>query len=252
MLQIYGMIETNEIPPHPKKELTMSEKPLIYIVEDDDGIRNMMIYALRASGFSAEGFPDGRAFWASLSTTRPDLVMLDIMLPGEDGMSLLARLRRDSRTSTLPVIMASAKGTEFDKVSGLDGGADDYLAKPFGMAEMVSRVRAVLRRIVPPTENSVLAQGALVLDPTSRIVTVSGAEVTLTLKEYELLRLFLENPGKVFSREQLLSAVWGMDFVGESRTVDVHIATLRDKIGVCGEMVETVRGVGYRMAKKTL
>ncbi len=230
----------------------MSDKPLVYIVEDDDGIRHMMIYALRASGFSAEGFADGATFFAALRATRPDLVMLDIMLPGEDGMRLLSRLRTDAQTAALPVIMASAKGTEFDKVSGLDGGADDYLAKPFGMAEMVSRVKAVLRRVTPPIDDPVLRQGMLMLDPVAHTVSVSDVEVTLTLKEYELLRLFLANPGQVFTREQLLSAVWGMDFVGESRTVDVHIATLRDKLGAGGEMIETVRGVGYRMAKKVL
>ncbi len=230
----------------------MADKPLVYIVEDDDGIRNMMIYALRASGFCAEGFPDGTAFWASLGGTRPDLVMLDIMLPGEDGMRLLARLRGDERTATLPVIMASAKGTEFDKVAGLDGGADDYLAKPFGMAEMVSRVRAVLRRMTPASEDGILRQGEVALDPGAHSVTVGEREITLTLKEYELLRLFLENPGQVFSRERLLSAVWGMEFVGESRTVDVHIATLRDKLLSGGELIETVRGVGYRMAKRAL
>ncbi len=230
----------------------MPEKSLIYIVEDDDGIRHMMIYALRASGFAAEGFPDGRTFLFALESTRPDLVMLDIMLPGEDGMSLLSRLRGEAQTASIPVIMASAKGTEFDKVAGLDRGADDYLAKPFGMAEMVSRVRAVLRRVSPKTENGILRQGDLVLDPLSHTVTVCGAEVSLTLKEYDILRLFLENPGQVFSREQLLSAVWGMDFVGESRTVDVHIATLRDKLGNLSDMVETVRGVGYRMTKKVL
>ena len=229
----------------------MATKPLIFCVEDDDGIRNMMIYTLRASGFEAEGYPDGEAFFEAVKKTVPSLVMLDIMLPGEDGVTILSRLRLGSATARLPVIMASARGTEFDKVMSLDIGADDYLVKPFGMMEMVSRVKAVLRRSAPKTETELLRAGALTLDPVAHTVTAGGEPVTLTLKEYELLRLFMENPGQVFSRDRLLSAVWGIDFVGESRTVDVHIATLRDKLGACGELVETVRGVGYRMAKVT-
>lgn len=229
----------------------MATKPLIFCVEDDDGIRNMMIYTLRASGFEAEGYPDGEAFFEAVKKTVPSLVMLDIMLPGEDGVTILSRLRSGSATARLPVIMASARGTEFDKVMSLDIGADDYLVKPFGMMEMVSRVKAVLRRSAPKTETELLRAGALTLDPVAHTVTAGGEPVTLTLKEYELLRLFMENPGQVFSRDRLLSAVWGIDFVGESRTVDVHIATLRDKLGACGELVETVRGVGYRMAKVT-
>ena len=229
----------------------MATKPLIFCVEDDDGIRNMMIYTLRASGFDAEGYPDGEAFFDAVRKNVPSLVMLDIMLPGEDGVTILSRLRSGSATARLPVIMASARGTEFDKVMSLDIGADDYLVKPFGMMEMVSRVKAVLRRSAPKTKGELLRAGALTLDPVAHAVTADGETVTLTLKEYELLRLFMENPGQVFSRDRLLSAVWGMDFVGESRTVDVHIATLRDKLGACGELVETVRGVGYRMAKVT-
>ena len=229
----------------------MATKPLIFCVEDDDGIRKMMIYTLRASGFDAEGYPDGEAFFEAVRKNVPSLVMLDIMLPGEDGVTILSRLRSGSATARLPVIMASARGTEFDKVMSLDIGADDYLVKPFGMMEMVSRVKAVLRRSAPKTEGELLRAGALTLDPVAHAVTADGETVTLTLKEYELLRLFMENPGQVFSRDRLLSAVWGMDFVGESRTVDVHIATLRDKLGACGELVETVRGVGYRMAKVT-
>lgn len=227
----------------------MATKPLIYCVEDDDGIRNMMIYTLRVSGFEAEGFPDGEAFFEAVKKTVPALVMLDIMLPGEDGVTILGRLRSGAATEAVPVIMASAKGTEFDKVMSLDNGADDYLVKPFGMMEMVSRVKAVLRRVMPRTEPTLLRAGSLTLDPVAHTVAVEDSPVALTLKEYELLRLFMENPGQVFSRDRLLSSVWGMDFVGESRTVDVHIATLRDKLGVCGELVETVRGVGYRMAR---
>ncbi len=226
-------------------------KQRIFIVEDDDGIRNMMAYTLRASGFDVETFPEGASFLEALRTNLPDLVMLDIMLPGEDGIRLLGRLRAGGATSEIPVIMASAKGTEFDKVLSLDRGADDYLVKPFGMMEMVSRIKAVLRRCAPRVESGVMTVGDLIFDTVAHAVTVGGCSVTLTLKEYELLRLFLQNPGQVFSRDRLLSVVWGMDFVGESRTVDVHIATLRDKLGHCGELIETVRGVGYRMTKPT-
>lgn len=226
---------------------------MIFCVEDDNGIRNMMLYTLRASGFEAEGYANGEMFFQALSTTRPELVLLDIMLPGEDGLSILSRLRNDVSTADIPVIIASAKGTEYDKVIGLDSGADDYLAKPFGMMEMVSHVKAVLRRTARhalPAPDMPLRLGDLELDPTRHIVTVSGVRVQLTLKEYDLLRLFMENVGRVFSRDRLLEAVWGSDFLGETRTVDVHIGTLRDKLGLCGSYIETVRGVGYRMEKK--
>ncbi len=225
----------------------MVQKPLVFIVEDDDGIRNMMAYTLRASGFEVDGFAEGTAFFAALSQRTPALVLLDIMLPGESGITILGRLRGGRETANIPVIMASAKGTEYDKVVGLDRGADDYLVKPFGMMEMVSRVKAVLRRAAPADTPVVYEQGELSLDPAAHRVSVRGEPVSLTLKEFDLLRLFLENPGQVFSRDRLLSAVWGVDFVGETRTVDVHIATLRDKLGSCGELIETVRGVGYRL-----
>lgn len=224
-------------------------KPLVYCVEDDDGIRNMMIYTLHASGFEAEGFSDGESFFEAVKRTVPALVLLDIMLPGEDGITILNRLRTGVATAGVPVILASAKGTEYDKVIGLDTGADDYLVKPFGMMEMISRVKAVLRRVSPRLEPDLLQVGKLTLDTVAHTVSVDGEPVTLTYKEYEMLRLFMEKPGQVFSRDRLLSAVWGMDFVGETRTVDVHIATLRDKLGACGELIETVRGVGYRMTK---
>lgn len=222
---------------------------MIFCVEDDSGIRNMMVYTLRASGFEAEGLPDGAALFAALASTRPDLILLDIMLPGEDGIRILEKLRADAATEALPVIMASAKGTEYDKVVGLDLGADDYLAKPFGMMEMVSRVKAVLRRTGRDPTDKPLRLGALELDPARHTVTAAGARIQLTLKEYELLRLFMENAGRVFTRDRLLEAVWGSDFFGETRTVDVHIGTLRDKLGECGRYIETVRGVGYRMEK---
>jgi two-component system alkaline phosphatase synthesis response regulator PhoP len=220
---------------------------MIFCVEDDSSTRELMLYALRASGFEAEGFYDSKALFAALEDSRPDLIMLDIMLPGEDGISILERLRASSATAEIPVIMATAKGTEYDKVIGLDKGADDYLVKPFGMMEMVSRVKAVLRRAPGPAKTHVLRLGEIELCPDEHTVTVSGERVQLTLKEYELLLKFMENRGMVFTREQLLSSVWGSDFVGESRTVDVHIGTLRMKLGAQGEHIKTVRGVGYRM-----
>jgi len=220
---------------------------MIFCVEDDSGIRDLMIYTLNSTGFKAKGFSDGAEFFAALQTERPLLVMLDIMLPGEDGISILKRLRGSAATADIPVIMATAKGTEYDKVIGLDLGADDYLAKPFGMMEMVSRIKAVLRRTMPKEESKILQTGELVMNTGEHTVTVKGERVQLTLKEYELLKKFMENPGLVFTRDKLLFSVWGIDFVGETRTVDVHIGTLRTKLGVCGEYIETVRGVGYRM-----
>ena len=220
---------------------------MIYCVEDDDSIRELMLYALRASGFEAEGFRDSVALFDALNRTEPQLILLDIMLPGMNGMDILKNLRANPATAHIPVIMASAKGTEYDKVMGLDLGADDYLAKPFGMMEMVSRIRAVLRRTAPQAAQKSLQMGILQLDPTSHTVTVDGKRVTLTLKEYELLKLFLSAPGRVFTRDMLLEQIWGTDYMGETRTVDVHIGTLRTKLGSCGEYIRTVRGVGYRM-----
>lgn len=206
-----------------------------------------MIYTLRSAGFAVKGFSDGVEFFRALEGEKPELVILDIMLPGEDGIAILRRLRDSAVTTEIPVIMATAKGTEYDKVIGLDMGADDYLAKPFGMIEMVSRVRAVLRRSRTKKEAEILRMGHLKLNAGEHIVSVKGKRIMLTLKEYELLRLFLENPGRVFTREQLLQSVWDADYMGESRTVDVHIGTLRGKLGECGNLIETVRGVGYRM-----
>ncbi len=220
---------------------------MIFCVEDDAGIRDLMIYTLTASGFEAEGFADAREFFAAMRTARPELVMLDIMLPGEDGISILKKLRADPATAELPVIMATAKGNEYDKVIGLDLGADDYLAKPFGMMEMVSRVRAVLRRSRSAEPSSELRFGGIVMNTAEHTVTADGQRITLTLKEYELLHKFMINPGRAFTREQLLAAVWCEDFMGETRTVDVHIGTLRQKLGECGKCIRTVRGVGYRM-----
>ena len=223
---------------------------MIYCVEDDTGIRELMIYTLKASGVEAQGFAEASEFWQALSEKLPELILLDIMLPGEDGITVLEKLRRRADTAKVPVIMASAKGTEFDRVKGLDCGADDYLSKPFGMMEMVSRVRAVLRRSAPQKSDSVLRLCGIELNIAEHRVISDSKEVQLTLKEFELLRLFMENPGFVFSRELLLSRIWGEEFVGESRTVDVHVGTLRQKLGAPGEAIETVRGVGYRMCRK--
>lgn len=221
---------------------------MIYCVEDDNAIRDLMLYTLGASGFQAKGFPDSTFFWQAMTEEKPELILLDIMLPGEDGITVLKRLRAASATANIPVIMATAKGSEFDKVIGLDTGADDYLVKPFGMMEMVARIKAVMRRTVPKTDQ-VLTCGDIVLDEVRHIVTVDGKQVVLTLKEYELLKLLMENAGQVFTRDILLSRIWGQDYLGETRTVDVHIGTLRTKLAKGGEKIETVRGVGYKMVE---
>lgn len=223
---------------------------MIYCVEDDAGIRDLMIYTLQASDLQAKGLPDADAFWAAMEKEKPKLILLDIMLPGEDGISILKKLKAQSTTADIPVIMATAKGTEYDKVIGLDLGADDYLAKPFGMMEMVSRVKAVLRRAYKDEKTEIVAVGKLTLNPQTHTVKADGEKVILTLKEFELLHKFMRHPGRVYSRKQLLSDIWGADYVGETRTVDVHIGTLRTKLGECGEYIDTVRGVGYRMEEK--
>lgn len=223
---------------------------MIYCVEDDDSIRNLIVYTLTASNFEVEGFATAGEFWKAMEQRLPRLVLLDIMLPDEDGISILKKLREEKETAGISVIMATAKGTEYDKVIGLDYGADDYLAKPFGMMEMVSRVKAVLRRTSPIRTDGLLQIGALTLNPNEHTVTADGKSVTLTLKEYELLKLLMENSGMVFTREKLMTKIWGGDFVGESRTVDVHIGTLRTKLGSCGDYIKTIRGVGYRMEKQ--
>lgn len=221
---------------------------MIFCVEDDAGIRDLMIYTLNASGFRAVGFENAKEFYTALADTVPELIMLDIMLPGEDGISILKRLKADARTADIPVIMATAKGNEYDKVIGLDLGADDYLAKPFGMMEMASRVRAVLRRSGRAAEKQQLIRaGGLEMDLNEHSVTADGIRVQLTLKEFELLHTFMTNPGRAFTREQLLSSVWCEDFMGETRTVDVHVGTLRQKLGSCGKYIRTVRGVGYKL-----
>ena len=224
---------------------------MIFCVEDDDSIRELMVYALTSSGFQAAGFADGPSFWQAMEKGRPELILLDIMLPGEDGVSILRRLRAAAETESLPVIMATATGAEYDKVRGLDSGADDYLVKPFGMLEMVSRVKAVLRRSPPREQAPLLRCAEIAVDRARHLVTVQNAAVSLTLKEFELLCLFMENPGLVFTRDQLLRSVWGAEFVGESRTVDVHIGTLRTKLGQAGKYIATVRGVGYKLERES-
>ncbi len=220
---------------------------MIFCVEDDESIRGLMLYALNAAGLEAEGFVDGAGLFSALQKATPQLILLDIMLPGEDGISILKKLRGQTATARLPVIMATARGTEYDKVTGLDLGADDYLVKPFGMMELVSRVKAVLRRCgAAPAERQMAVDG-LTVDLDQRTVTADGERIQLTYKEFELLRLFLSHPGTAFTREQLLSDVWDMEYCGETRTVDMHIRTLRQKLGRYGAMIETVRNVGYRL-----
>ena len=220
---------------------------MIYCVEDDSSIRDLMIYTLTIAGFNAKGFADSEAFWESMDGLLPELILLDIMLPGEDGITILKKLKSSAATAAVPVIMATATGSEYDRVIGLDLGADDYLCKPFGMMEMVSRIRAVLRRTNNSDRRSFLSYGNIHMDLSRHVVLVGGREISLTLKEYDLLKLFMEHVGFVFTRDQLLSSVWDHDYSGETRTVDVHIGTLRTKLGASGEAIHTVRGVGYRL-----
>ncbi len=222
---------------------------MIYLLEDDASIRDFVIYTLNSQGMEARGFELPSDFWRAMEEQMPSLVLMDIMLPEEDGLSILKKLRAAPRTAKLPIIMLTAKSTEYDKVLGLDGGADDYVAKPFGMMELLSRIRALLRRTEPEPEEEVLSHGGLRVVPSKHTVQAEGRNVVLTQKEFELLCLLLRNPGTVFSREQLISQVWGYEFTGETRTVDVHIRTLRQKLGKCGECVETVRGYGYKIGE---
>lgn len=219
---------------------------MIYCVEDESNIRELMVYTLKASGFEAQGFENSEGFWSAVREQQPELIILDIMMPGEDGLTVLKKLRGSPATADIPVILATARDSEYDKVIGLDSGADDYLAKPFGMMEMVSRIKAVLRRTAPKKSN-VLTCGKLSLDGNRHAVTVNGKPVMLTLKEFDLLKLFMDHPGQVFTRSHLLSEVWGTGFSGETRTVDVHIGTLRTKLFEVGDLIQTVRGVGYKM-----
>lgn len=224
---------------------------MIWCVEDDASIRDIEVYTLSSTGFEARGFDDGVSFWSALQTQKPDLVVLDVMLPGVDGIELLQRMKASAELRTIPVVMATAKGAEYDRIRGLDLGADYYLVKPFGVMELVSCVKAVLRRCRPEKAAHLLRSGGLVVDLDAHTVTVDGARVALTYKEFELLRLFLSHPGMAFTRDQLFQEVWGMDFCGETRTVDMHIRTLRQKLGPYGRRIETVRNVGYRMEATT-
>lgn len=221
---------------------------MIWCVDDDSTIRDIEVYTLEQTGFKARGFSDGNALFQALETEAPDLIVLDIMLPGEDGISILKKLRSSPQHKDIPVIMATAKGTEMDKIHGLEFGADDYLAKPFGVMEMVARVKAVLRRTQKSEiESDELIVGRITLKEKEHIVISAGEKIELTHKEFALLRLFMESPNIVFSRDKLMSEIWGSDYVGETRTVDMHIKTLRQKLGKCGAQIKTVIGVGYRL-----
>ncbi len=218
---------------------------MIWCVDDDNTIREIELYALKQTGFEARGFSDGASVLEALKVETPELIILDIMMPGLDGVSVLEKIKSDSATHKIPIIMASAKGTEPDKIRGLDTGADDYLVKPFGVMEMVSRVKAVLRRCEAPS--CTVRVGEIALNDSERTVAVSGEKVNLTFKEYEILKRFMQSPGSVFSRDRLLSEVWNTDYIGESRTVDMHIKTLRRKLGAAGSYIHTVIGVGYKL-----
>ncbi len=220
---------------------------MIYCVEDDASIRDLEVYTLCSTGFAAQGFRDSKELFEAIHKQKPELIVLDIMLPGDDGVQILHRLKNSSELSEIPVIMATAKSMEYDKIKTLDMGADDYLVKPFGMLEMVSRIKAVLRRCKTPGSNVLRAAG-VTLNEDEHTVAVVGERIALTYKEYELLRLFMSKPGIAFSREQLFSEIWGMDYCGETRTLDMHIRTLRQKLGAYGKLIETVRNVGYRMS----
>ena len=220
---------------------------MIYLVEDDASIRELVVYALNNSGFEAHGFDTPSAFWSAMAKEVPTMVLLDIMLPEEDGLQILKKLRADPRTQRIPVIMLTAKGSEYDKVIGLEAGADDYIPKPFGMMELIARVKALLRRASDAPAPETYQVGCLTVCPQRHSVEVDGAAVTLTLKEYELLCMLLKNRNMVLTRDRLLNQIWGYSFDGENRTVDVHIRTLRQKLGPAGDLIETVRGVGYRI-----
>lgn len=223
---------------------------MIYLLEDDESIRNFVGYALNNSGYETKTFERPSEFWAAMEEEIPSLLLLDIMLPEEDGLDILKKLREKPRTQAMPVIMLTAKSTEYDKVIGLDSGADDYISKPFGMMELMSRIKAILRRVVVEVDHNDYTIGELYVCPDKHIVRVSGRDVTLTFKEFELLCLMVQNRGTVFTRDQILQRIWGFEFDGENRTVDVHIRTLRTKLGVAGDYIETVRGIGYKVSDK--
>ena len=219
---------------------------MIWCVEDDSSIRDIELYALNSVGFEAKGFEDGISFWNALKNEKPELIVLDVMLPGIDGIEILTKIKESSMHRDIPVILATAKGQEYDRIRGLDLGADDYIVKPFSVMEMVSRVKAVLRRCKPQETEDVLKTGKLIVNLKEYTVSIDEQRVQLTYKEFELLRLFLSHPGMVYTREQLFSQVWNMDYMGDSRTLDSHIRSLRHKLGEYGKMIETIRNVGYR------
>ena len=223
---------------------------MIWCVDDDSTIREIEVYTLEQTGFEARGFADGSSMLEALKTEKPDLIILDIMMPGMDGLEVLKRLRCESAYKDISVIMATAKGTEMDKIGGLNSGADDYLVKPFGVMEMVARVKAVLRRTVKEDVSNNITFGSITLKETEHKVIVNGEKVELTHKEFEILKLFMRNPDMAFSRDKLMSEIWGVDYIGETRTVDMHIKTLRQKLGSAGGQIKTVIGVGYRLEKE--
>lgn len=222
---------------------------LVYYVEDDASIRGAVLYALNSTGFEAEGFEDGESFFEAVSQQLPDIVLLDIMLPGIDGLEVLKCLRADRKTADIPVILITAKGSEFEKVIGLDSGADDYVAKPFGVTELISRIKAVLRRVPRQDAAEQITVDGLTIDVRQHTVTIEGKEIDLTLKEFNLLHCLMRNEGRVFTRDELLGIVWGYDAETETRTVDVHIGTIRQKLGEYSSYIKTVRGLGYRFAR---
>ena len=220
---------------------------MIYIVEDDSSIRQLVVYTLKMAGFECKDFSNGEELFSALEISLPKLIILDIMLPGEDGITILNRIRQSRTHSNIPVIMLTAKTSEYDKVVGLDSGADDYITKPFGMLELVSRIKAVLRRSSNAVKEFELHAGDITIKPEKRKVYVSGEKIELTYKEFELLNMLMESKGRVLSRSHLLENIWGYDFDGETRTIDVHIRSLRSKLGEAGNLIETVRGIGYRI-----
>lgn len=224
---------------------------MIYIVEDDNSIRELVVYTLGSMNMKAEGFSKPKDFWKAIEETKPELILLDIMLPEEDGITILKKLRQNSKTKKIPVILLTAKCNEYDKVLGLDSGADDYITKPFGIMELVARIKALLRRVEKPVETEFIL-GDLLINQISHEVKVCGKTVGLTLKEFEMLGVLVENKGRVISRDELLNKIWGYSFDGENRTVDVHIRTLRQKLGECGNYIETVRGKGYKIGGNIL
>lgn len=224
---------------------------MIYYAEDDKGIRDLVIYTLKNTGFDAEGFCNGKALLDATEKRAPELILLDIMMPSEDGIEILKKIRNTPSIKNVPVIMVTAKNTEYDKIIGLDYGADDYITKPFGIMEMISRIKAVLRRSSNSSESDEYSISGISLNVKSHVVTVDSVQVLLTLKEFELLKMLMTSRGTVLTRDLILEKIWGYDFDGETRTVDVHIRTLRSKLGSAGDLIETVRGVGYRIIDKS-